>query len=290
MSFPCLHENLCAYSSNDLNLTCGCVVKHRINQPKSVLQFQGCELYGSRCWITIPGELQGCSLVHSEATQARQPARYPFYVWNLQANALNIIQSSKISRIYSIMVTWNCIFFLITCLTLQYYFSSLMLSFFNIRSFTIKISFVYCCIYLWKVVSFLIGFSWHADLSILELYILVCMNRLEIKEHNSYNFSSIMKGQSLISFVRYYFPKIYRLFWKRVSDKTDCLCGWYWLWQNMDLFKMLIRLRTIMHIVFAWGCVFPYKSLLVLCDNDVKRSPPPLNCILAMYCRLLNIF
>jgi hypothetical protein len=33
-----------------------------------------------------------------------------------------------------------------------------------------------------------------ADLSILELYILVCMNRLEDKEQNSYNFNSIMKG------------------------------------------------------------------------------------------------
>ncbi|ONK81693.1 uncharacterized protein A4U43_C01F31920 [Asparagus officinalis] len=31
------------------------------------------------------------------------------------------------------------------------------------------------------------------DVSILELYMLVCMNRLEIKEQNSYNFSSIMK-------------------------------------------------------------------------------------------------
>ncbi|XP_047060319.1 origin of replication complex subunit 4 [Lolium rigidum] len=31
------------------------------------------------------------------------------------------------------------------------------------------------------------------DLSILELYILVCMNRLEDKEQNSYNFNSIMK-------------------------------------------------------------------------------------------------
>ena len=33
-----------------------------------------------------------------------------------------------------------------------------------------------------------------ADLSILELYILVCMNRLEDKEQNSYNFNTIMKG------------------------------------------------------------------------------------------------
>ncbi|XP_077243985.1 origin recognition complex subunit 4 [Tasmannia lanceolata] len=31
------------------------------------------------------------------------------------------------------------------------------------------------------------------DASILELYILVCMNRLEVKEQNSYNFNSIMK-------------------------------------------------------------------------------------------------
>lgn len=33
------------------------------------------------------------------------------------------------------------------------------------------------------------------DSSILELYILVCMKRLEIKEQNSYNFNSIMKGK-----------------------------------------------------------------------------------------------
>jgi hypothetical protein len=34
-----------------------------------------------------------------------------------------------------------------------------------------------------------------ADLSILELYILVCMHRLEDKEQTSYNFTSIMKGR-----------------------------------------------------------------------------------------------
>jgi hypothetical protein len=33
-----------------------------------------------------------------------------------------------------------------------------------------------------------------ADCSILELSILVCMKRLEVKEQNSYNFSSVMKG------------------------------------------------------------------------------------------------
>lgn len=31
------------------------------------------------------------------------------------------------------------------------------------------------------------------DCSILELYILVCMKRLEVKEQNSYNFNSVMK-------------------------------------------------------------------------------------------------
>ena len=34
-----------------------------------------------------------------------------------------------------------------------------------------------------------------ADLSILELYILVCMHRLEDKEQSSYNFTSITKGR-----------------------------------------------------------------------------------------------
>jgi len=33
-----------------------------------------------------------------------------------------------------------------------------------------------------------------ADCSILELYVLVSMKRLETREQNSYNFNSIMKG------------------------------------------------------------------------------------------------
>lgn len=37
-----------------------------------------------------------------------------------------------------------------------------------------------------------------ADCSILELYILVCMKRLEVKEQNSYNFNSVMKGALLL--------------------------------------------------------------------------------------------
>ncbi|XP_074571935.1 origin of replication complex subunit 4-like [Curcuma longa] len=36
------------------------------------------------------------------------------------------------------------------------------------------------------------------DVSILELYILVCMNRLECKEQNSYNFNSVMKEYKAI--------------------------------------------------------------------------------------------
>ncbi|KAG2264605.1 hypothetical protein Bca52824_071684 [Brassica carinata] len=39
-----------------------------------------------------------------------------------------------------------------------------------------------------------------ADCSILELYLLVCMRRLEVKEQSSYNFISVMKGNLLIEF------------------------------------------------------------------------------------------
>ncbi|CAG7873010.1 unnamed protein product [Brassica rapa] len=39
-----------------------------------------------------------------------------------------------------------------------------------------------------------------ADCSILELYLLVCMRRLEVKEQSSYNFISVMKGNLLIKF------------------------------------------------------------------------------------------
>lgn len=40
-----------------------------------------------------------------------------------------------------------------------------------------------------------------ADCSVLELYMLVCMKRLEVKEQNSYNFNSVMKGKVLVSSV-----------------------------------------------------------------------------------------
>lgn len=36
------------------------------------------------------------------------------------------------------------------------------------------------------------------DASILELYLLVCMNRLEVKEQNSYNFNTLMKEYKAI--------------------------------------------------------------------------------------------
>lgn len=39
-----------------------------------------------------------------------------------------------------------------------------------------------------------------ADCSVLELYVLVCMRRLEVKEKNSYNFNTVMKGLLLIFF------------------------------------------------------------------------------------------
>lgn len=34
-----------------------------------------------------------------------------------------------------------------------------------------------------------------AGASVLELYLLVCMNRLEVKEQSSYNFNTVMKGE-----------------------------------------------------------------------------------------------
>lgn len=40
-----------------------------------------------------------------------------------------------------------------------------------------------------------------ADCSILELYILVCMRRLEVKEQDSYNFNSVMKGAPQMLFI-----------------------------------------------------------------------------------------
>ena len=45
------------------------------------------------------------------------------------------------------------------------------------------------------VMTFSCNENFEADLSILELYILVCMHRLEDKEQSSYNFTSIMKGR-----------------------------------------------------------------------------------------------
>ena len=48
-----------------------------------------------------------------------------------------------------------------------------------------------CRFFLVQIIHFLL----YADASILELYLLVCMHRLEVKEQNSYNFASIMKGE-----------------------------------------------------------------------------------------------
>ncbi|KAK2999082.1 hypothetical protein RJ639_022813, partial [Escallonia herrerae] len=79
------------------------------------------------------------------------------------------------------------------------------------------------------------------DCSILELYILVCMKRLEVKEQESYNFNAVMKG----------LPQI-------------CSPSLNYTSQSTEVYTSLSRHLTIIHAVYAYGSVTTDRALIYL--------------------------
>ncbi|KAF4355123.1 hypothetical protein G4B88_004335 [Cannabis sativa] len=73
------------------------------------------------------------------------------------------------------------------------------------------------------------------DCSILELYILVCMRRMEIKEQNSYNFNSIMKANY------YWFFRLYLHVYEYKSVHDSC--------QTSDYYAQNVCLRAFEHLL-----------------------------------------
>jgi hypothetical protein len=113
-----------------------------------------------------------------------------------------------------------------------------------------------------------------ADLSILELYILVCMNRLEDKEQNSYNFNSIMKGIICSS------P--FTISPRQKKKKTDgCWTGFLSEYRSIqDAYKTSDKYATTVCFRVSMSIIKNYSYLTVFIVQKIHMF---------YCCRLLNI-
>ena len=122
-----------------------------------------------------------------------------------------------------------------------------------------------------------------ADCSILELYILVCMKRLEVKEQNSYNFNSVMKGQpKMFSSVLFFF--LFFPFYFHYVNLPLLTCLWFIAeykgihdaYQTSDYYARNVCLRVCMNenyvskiefnIKMTHVCV-PFQLIIPACNN-----------------------
>jgi hypothetical protein len=113
-----------------------------------------------------------------------------------------------------------------------------------------------------------------ADLSILELYILVCMNRLEDKEQNSYNFNSIMKGIICSS------P--FTISPRQKKKKTDgCWTGFLSEYRSIqDAYKTSDNYAATVCFRVSMSIIKNYSYLTVFIFQKIR---------MLFCCRLLNI-
>lgn len=84
-----------------------------------------------------------------------------------------------------------------------------------------------------------------ADCSVLELYILVCMKRLEVKEQELCNFNSVMKG--VVKFW-FFFLFFYCLLWKSFLTHR-------YSFQSTKAYTIASKHLTFMHDLYVYGCV-----------------------------------
>ena len=95
-----------------------------------------------------------------------------------------------------------------------------------------------------------------AGASILELYLLVCMNRLELREQSSYNFNTIMKGGM--------FSLDIVLCSTNMGYRARLLELILSFMQNTKAFMIAIKHRTAMRKMFVCWCVW-YSILRIGC-------------------------
>lgn len=102
-----------------------------------------------------------------------------------------------------------------------------------------------------------------ADCSILELYILVCMKRLEVKEQNSYNFNSVMKGSTQILLCQFCITFI------EVCYELEVLH----LLQSTKASMIPSRRLIIIHEMYACGCVLLSLKMIIVFNIILNLYP-----------------